>query len=377
MVYITFPKVKMTTTTSLPTDVVIIHGWPRWTRETIVRSHPVCRDLGIERVVSDASLLDVAGTEYRCIEREPTDGVHFDDDERNQAVGKLQWCLGQVPAETQMIILRNGYDKDGTSHVSEDVCLSRMTRGVPRSPPCLLEERDKEERGKGIVDREEEEEDGTQTADREGDAESDETKNDDTCVSPPESSLLPAGIDEDEPRTTEHMMTCAMRNLIDCVVEDVDTKVQRRAFRSWRSEIRRCAPIPTTQEKEEEPMWLKEAHDAFPSSSRSPPIMETYIEEPDKTRLLTLVGVLPPSLLLALARAGIPTSQGETVSVTRPPSSGTVVHIGRYVVDTSSWDASRQSYTCTGRTSSGMGPVRTFRNIRDIHRQRIAEFNRR
>ena len=373
--YITFPKVKMTI--PLPLDVVIIHGWPRWTRETIVRSHPVCQDLGIERVVSDASLLDVTGTEYRCIEHEPTDGVHFDEDERNQAVGKLQWCLGQVPAETDMIILRNGYDEDGTSHVSEDVCLSRMTSGVPRSPPRLLEE---EIGGDGVQETVETDEntEGRAEENDEGGGETvaeipvaNEDDDDGTCASLSELFV----IDEELQTPTEHI-TCAMRILIDSVVEDVDTKVQRRAFRSWRSEVRRCAP---TQEKEEEPTWLREAHDAFSptSSSRPQPTFETYIEDPDKTRLLTLVGVLPPTLLLALARVSIPTSQGETVTVTRPLSPTTVVHVGRYVVDTSSWDSSRQSYTCTGRTSSGMVPARTFRNIRDIHRQRIAEFNRR
>ena len=366
-----------------------------------MRSHPVCQDLGIERVVTDASLLDVVGREYRCIEHEPTDGAQYDEDERNQAIGKLQWCLGQVPAETRMIILRNGYDEDGTSHVSEDVCLSRMTCGILRSPPCRLEQENEgdtqemvdegteekhvKDRGdiqeavdEGTEEKHAEDGESMQEAVDEGTEErhtGDENDND-ARVSPPEPSL-PCVVEE-EPRSPEQM-TCAMRNLLDCVVEDVEIKIQRRAFRSWRSDTIRLASTPTTEEKEEEPVWLREAHDAFPStsSSRSPPILETYIEEPDKTRLLTLVGIIPPSLLLSLARVGIPTSQGEIVSVSRPLSPGTVVHIGRYVVDTGSWDSSRQTYTCTGRTSGGMGPVRTFRNIRDIHRQRIAEFNRR
>lgn len=333
---------------------VIIVGWPRWVRETVVRAHPVCQDMGIERVVSDASLERVSGVVYRCIEHEPTNGVAFDDEEASQAVGRVQWCLGQVPHEARMIVLRDGYDLDGTVHLSEDVCLSRMTSELLPSS----------------TDRDAVPPSAT-------DADPPATDADDDHATDAEDNPPPTDAEDDGVSKIEYLrpssFTESMRSVLESVVEDVSTKLQRRALREWirrhRDEARR-----RHEKDDEEPKWLRDAH------ALSHGVLgdhETGIVTRDGTRVVTLVGVLPPTLLRALSRTTLPTTDGDTVAVLRPFASGNVVHVGRVLVDTATWNAEERTYVSPGRIANGLGPMRNLRNIRDIHRRRIAELNRR
>lgn len=322
---------------------VIIVGWPRWTRETIVRQHPLCQRLGIEQVVTDASPDDVEGTIYTCLQRDATPPAPFDEEEEQQARGRMQWCLGQIANDVRTIVLRDGIDLDGVVHHREDVRLSGM-------PLSLVQPRDDESVSSAATGEEDGAEDGAALVpetDPSPRASEDATETDASCVP----------------------LRDAIRCVLDTVTEDVGTKQLRRSFRTWVTHHVDATP--------DEPPWLTRAETLTHSD---PPEPTTRLRTDDGTVMLTLVGVLPPELLRALSRTVVPTVEGDAVPIVR--SASNLVHVGRFAVDPSSWDAQAHAYTCTpsrsGDPTGGMAPVRNaLANIRTIHRRRAAEINRR
>jgi len=335
---------------------VVIVGWPRWTRETIVRQHPLCQRLGIEQVVTDASPDDVDGTVYTCLQRDATSPAPLDEEEEEQARGRMQWCLGQISNDVRTIVLRDGIDLNGVIHHREEVRLSGMPLMLVRSPG------DDDSVSSAATGE------GKEEGGREGGEEGNEEGNRvDRGIGGDAEDGPPSCAAESTAEPSRVPLRHAIRCVLDTVTEDVATKQLRRSFRAWM----------TAHRVDDEPPWLTRAGTLTHSDLPEP---TTRLRTNDGVVVLTLIGILPPELLRALSRAVVPTIEGDAVPIVR--SGASVVHVGRFAVDPSSWNAQAHTYTCTpsrtGDPTAGLAPTRNaLANIRTIHKRRAAEINRR
>ena len=108
-------------------------GWPRWHRETTVRTHPALAHLGVASVLGDEAPFEVAGT-IVCLdvtERVDGDGLDLDAVER-QFVVALDDLLADG-ASPSSVMLCDGVDSNGLVHAGERVLLTSLP-SEPGSP---------------------------------------------------------------------------------------------------------------------------------------------------------------------------------------------------------------------------------------------------
>lgn len=122
------------------------------------------------------------------------------------------------------------------------------------------------------------------------------------------------------------------------------------------------------------PSWLVEAEVQVDETSRAD---ETTFAHASTGRvLLTLTGVLPPSVLASLAQTNsivhLPAQDGGTALLTRVRGA---IWLGACVVDTATWSPTSRKYRVTPREkSSQIAPRRT---VAQIHRLKRRQFERR
>ena len=124
-----------------------------------------------------------------------------------------------------------------------------------------------------------------------------------------------------------------------------------------------------------EPTWLVEAEVCV---DETPPRADetTLVHASTGRVLLTLTGVLPPSVLASLAQTNsivhLPVQDGSRTVITRVRGA---VWVGTCVVDTTSWSPTSRRYRVTPRErSSQIAPRRT---VAHMHRLKRRQFERR
>ena len=97
---------------------VRVTGWPRWTLETVLRTHPIAVDFP-ERPGSNVDGMEEVET-LECVS-----DLSGEAEEVVYAEARLRDCLSRIDEDVDAIALCDGLDADGTRHRDECIVLSR------------------------------------------------------------------------------------------------------------------------------------------------------------------------------------------------------------------------------------------------------------
>ena len=276
-----------------------VTGWPRWTLETVLRTHPIAVDFP-ERPGSDVDGMEEVET-LECVS-----DLSGEAEEVVYAEARLRDCLSRIDEDVDAIALCDGLDADGTRHGDECIVLSR-------APVVEIQLETVEDIAAAIT----------------------------------ASAIASAIVDVDEPPVASFDSTSELDTV---VVEKTDDEPPVASFDST-SEL----DTVVVEKTDDVPPWLEAA-------ATLPPREHVTRIVYNDTVVLELVGVLPPSLMTGLARQHVlvPSLSGSHVPLFR---NGAQMRVGIYTVRPNDFDSETTTYVASGRNSSGVGPLRRRESV--------------
>ena len=354
---------------------VHIVGWPRWMRDDVTR-HPQCDALGIQQVVpADSVPSDCSVVRLNV----PSSEAEF------------RRTLTNLDPDADCVVLSNGVDADGTTHESEFVVFRRLgdqkqedCAGVHpnlyhfrrwvgtwkrfssstldySAPPAWLAEA--ESRSKDISPSPPAVcETGVLQSHSETVSSSVAPPTPPPPSSPPSVVAPPTPPPPSSPTSVVAPPTPPPPSSPTSVVAPLE-------------EVSSASTSHAMRTQDGEPTWLVEAEVCV---DETPPRADetTLVHASTGRVLLTLTGVLPPSVLASLAQTNsivhLPVQDGSRTVITRVRGA---VWVGTCVVDTTSWSPTSRRYRVTPRErSSQIAPRRT---VAHMHRLKRRQFERR
>ena len=300
-------------------STVHITGWPRHMRDEVTL-HPQCDDFGVQQLVSRESIPNECTV--LCLE-DPTSASEF------------RKTLTQMDHTVECVFLSNGVDVDGTIHEDEVIMFRRLSgTHVDDTEPMLVNPVLYHFRQWNRVKR---------------------TSPSSPRPPPPPSS--PSSSAQSEPSW----------------LIEAEEKVENTTPPPPSRTSTPPPPPPTTPRLERLP-HIPESRATTPPNT-SVPRPETSLVH-DSTTVLTIDGVLTPSVLTSLAQPNsivyLPTCDGVRMALTRVRNA---IWLGTYIVDLASWKPETCTYHVTPR--GNVGQIAPRRTVTQMHRLRRRQFERR
>ena len=111
-----------------------IKQWPRWCRESVLQTHPLSIQYGVEQVLIESDATPPISDVCTCCK---DISGHIDKEMKEHAKARLTWCLGKIMHNINGVYLTDGFDEDGTIHTSERILLTHLSTNMPNTPKWL------------------------------------------------------------------------------------------------------------------------------------------------------------------------------------------------------------------------------------------------